>query len=112
MKGALLLNVIIRKGATILQMLSCENEALLVRRDSSLILNLRLHIVDGVRRLNLQSDGLSSECLNEDLCSSTKTKDEMESRLLLDVIVRECATVFELLAHEDEALLIRGGSPL
>jgi hypothetical protein len=108
MKSALLLNVIIRKGATILQLLSCENKALLVRRNSFLILNLRLHIVDGVRRLDLQSDGLSSECLNEDLHSSAETKDEMESRLLLDVVVRECATVFELLSGEDEALLVRG----
>jgi len=110
MKSTLLLNVIIRKGATILQLLSCEDKALLVRRDSFLILNLRLHIVDGVRRFNLQSNGLSSECLDEDLHSSAKTKDEMESRLLLDVIVRERAAVLELLSCEDEALLIRGNA--
>ena len=110
MKSALLLNVVIRKGATILQLLSCENKALLVRRDSFLILNLRLHVVDGVRRFDFQSNGLSSERLDEDLHSSAKTKDEMEGRLLLDVIVGECATVLELLPCEDEALLIRGNA--
>jgi len=110
MKSALLLNIIIRKGTTILQLLSCENKALLVRRDSFLILNLRLHIVDGVRRFDFQSDGLSSERLHEDLHSSAKTKDKMEGRLLLDVIVRERATVLKLLSREDEALLIRGNA--
>ena len=28
-------------------------------------MNLRLHIVDGVRGFDLQSDGLPSECLNK-----------------------------------------------
>ncbi len=32
----------------------------------------------------------------------------MESRLLLDVVVRKSSAVFELLASEDEALLIWG----
>jgi len=69
--------------------------------DSLLILNLRLHVVDGVRQLNLQSDGFSSEGLDEDLHSSRKTEDEVESRLLLDVIIRKSATIFELLSSED-----------
>ena len=32
-----------------------------------LILDLCLHIVDGVGGLHLQSDGLASECLDKDL---------------------------------------------
>ena len=32
----------------------------------------------------------------------------MERRLLLDVVVRERAAVLELLAREDQALLVRG----
>jgi hypothetical protein len=31
----------------------------------------------------------------------------MKGRLLLDVVVRECATILELLASEDQALLVR-----
>ena len=55
-----------------------------------LILNLHLHIVDGVRQLNIQSDGFSSEGLDEDLHSSTKMEDEVESRLLQDYNQKEC----------------------
>jgi len=46
------------------------------------------------------------------LGTSTETEDEMEGRLLLDVIVGEGAAVFELLAGEDQALLVRGDSLL
>jgi hypothetical protein len=72
-----------------------------------LVLNLGLHIIDGVRRLDLQSNRLSSERLDENLHSATETKDKMESRLLLDVIVREGAAIFKLLSSKDESLLVR-----
>ncbi|KAH8912550.1 hypothetical protein BR93DRAFT_83684 [Coniochaeta sp. PMI_546] len=42
-----------------------EDQALLVWGNALLILNLRLHIVDGVRRLHLQGDGLACEGLDE-----------------------------------------------
>lgn len=44
------------------------------------------------------------------LGSTTQTEDEMKSRLLLDVVVGEGAAVFELLAGEDKALLVRRNS--
>ena len=37
---------------------------------------------------------------------------KMKSRLLLNVVVRKCAAVFELLSSKNEALLIRGDSLL
>ncbi len=40
------------------------------------------------------------------LGTTTKTEDEVESRLLLDVVVGERTAVFELLAGEDQALLV------
>ena len=40
------------------------------------------------------------------LSTTTQTEDKVESGLLLEVIVAEGATDFQLLAHEDEALLI------
>ena len=46
------------------------------------------------------------------LSSSTKTQDEVKCRLLLDVVVRERTSVLELLAGEDEALLVRGNALL
>lgn len=36
----------------------------------------------------------------------------MQGRLLLDVVVREGSSIFELLAGKDESLLIRGDSLL
>ena len=47
-----------------------------------------------------------------DLASSTQTKDQMESRLLLNVVVREGATILQLLSSEDQTLLIWGNSLL
>lgn len=66
-ESALLLDVVVRQGAAIFQLLSSENQSLLVWRDALLVLNLGLDIVDSVRRLHLQGDGLASESLNEDL---------------------------------------------
>ena len=46
------------------------------------------------------------------LTATTQTQDEMESRLLLDVVVREGAAVLELLAGEDKTLLVWGNALL
>ena len=55
----LLLNVVIRKSAAVLELLSSENQTLLIWGDSLLVLNLSLHVLDGVRRLDVESDRLS-----------------------------------------------------
>ena len=46
------------------------------------------------------------------LATTTEAEDEVKSRLLLDVVVGQGAAIFELLAGEDETLLIRGNSLL
>jgi hypothetical protein len=61
------LNVVIGKGPAVLKLLSSENETLLIRGDSLLVLNLGLHIIDGIRRLDLEGDGLASKGLHKDL---------------------------------------------
>ena len=55
----LLLNVVIRKSATVLELLSSENQTLLIWGNSLLILNLSLHVLDGIRGLDIESDRLS-----------------------------------------------------
>ena len=40
------------------------------------------------------------------LGTAAKTQDEMEGALLLDVVVRKGAAILELLAGEDQALLV------
>jgi len=106
MKGRFLLNVVIRKGPAVLELLPSENEALLIGRDPLLVLDLSLDIVNGVRRLHFQRDGLSSECLHEDLHSTTKAKDEVERRLFLDVVIGESPAILELFSGKDKSLLI------
>ena len=48
MEGRLLLDVIIRKGPTILKLFASENQTLLIGWDSFLVGDLGLDIVDGV----------------------------------------------------------------
>jgi hypothetical protein len=103
----LLLNVVVGEGSAIFQLLSGEDETLLVRRNALLVLDLALDVVDGVARFNLQCDRLAGESFDEDLHTTTKTEDQVEGRLLLDVVVGESAAVLELLAGENQALLVR-----
>ena len=67
MKGGLLLNVVVRKGTSILKLLASKDESLLVRWDTLLVLDLGLHGLDSVGGLNLESDGLARKSLDEDL---------------------------------------------
>jgi len=60
-EGRLLLDVVVRKGAAVLELLAGEDETLLIRGDSLLVLDLGLYIVDGVRRLNIERDGLACD---------------------------------------------------
>lgn len=125
MQRALLLDVIVGKSAAILQLLASEDEALLVWRDALFVLDLGLHIVDGVRGLHFQRNSLARESLDKDLHTATQTQDyrsisdqattaysqqivftEVKSALLLNVVVRERPSVLKLLSSEDEALLI------
>ena len=63
-----LLDVVVGKRAAILKLLAGENQALLVRGNSLLVLDLCLNIVDCVRGLNLQGDGLARQGLHEAVC--------------------------------------------
>merc|ERR1712167_474380 len=106
-KGRLLLNIIVLERAAILELLPSEDETLLVRWDPLLVLDLSLDSLNGVCALNLQSDSLAGECLDEDLHATTEPEDEVKGRLFLDVIVLERAAILELLPSEDETLLVR-----
>jgi hypothetical protein len=111
-QSAFLLDVVVRQCATVLELLAREDQSLLVRGDAFLVLNLRLDVVDGVARFDFQCDRLAGQSLNEDLHATSQSQDEMQCGFLLDVIVRQCATVLELLAREDQSLLVRGDALL
>ena len=112
MESGFLLDVIIGEGAAILELLASEDETLLIRRDTLLVLDLGLDVVDSIGGFDLESDGLAGKGLDKDLHTTSKTEHQVESGLLLDVIIRESAAVLELLASENQALLIRGNSLL
>ena len=84
-EGGLLLDVVIRQSPvtqkkyklkntkepsvlpSILQLLAGKDQPLLIGRDPFLVLDLGLDILDGVRGLHLEGDGLAREGLDEDL---------------------------------------------
>jgi len=76
---------VIGEGSTVLQLLSGEDESLLIWGNTLLVLDLALDIVDGVGRLYLESDGLSSQSLDEDLHTSSQSEYKVKGGLLLDV---------------------------
>ncbi len=65
MESGLFLDVVVRKGATVFELLSSEDQALLIRRNTLLVLNLGLDIVDRIGGLDFKGDGLAGEGLND-----------------------------------------------
>jgi len=69
-------------------------------------LDLGLDVLNAVGGLDLEGDGLPSEGLDEDLHASPQPENEVKGRLLLDVVVGESPAILQLLASEDQPLLI------
>ena len=67
MDGGLWHDAVVLEGAAVLELLRSEDEALLVRRDALLVLDLVLHVLECLERLRLDGDGLTREGLDEDL---------------------------------------------
>jgi hypothetical protein len=74
-KSTLLLYVVVGQSTSIFQLLSSKDQSLLIRRNAFLVLDLGFNIIDSIGGLNLQSDGLASECLDKDLHSAAETED-------------------------------------
>jgi len=55
----LLLDIVVTQRPTVLELLSCEDETLLVRRDALLVLDLLLNILNAVTGLNIECDRLA-----------------------------------------------------
>merc|ERR1719403_298990 len=110
MEGRLLLDVVVRKSSAILQLLASEDQPLLIWGNAFLVLDLGLDVLNAVRGLDLEGNGLPSEGLDEDLHASSEPRHKMEGRLLLDVVVRKSSAILQLLASEDQPLLIWGNA--
>ena len=67
MERRVLLDIVVTQSSTVLELFPAENEALLIRRDAFLVLNLRLDRLDRIGRLNVQRNGLARESFHKDL---------------------------------------------
>ena len=63
--AAYLLDVVVAQGAAIFKLLAGEDETLLVGRNAFLVLDLAFDVVDGIGGLDLESDSLAREGLDE-----------------------------------------------
>merc|ERR1711935_78909 len=110
MQSGLLLDVVVREGTTILKLFASKDQPLLVWGNAFFILDFGLDILNGVRWLNLKGDGLACQGLDKNLHTSTKTENQMQSGLLLDVVVRESTAILKLFASKDQPLLVWGNA--
>ena len=67
--------LLVGKSAPIFELLAGKDQSLLVGRDTFLVLNLRLHVVDSIGRLDFERDRLARQGLDEDLHSASETQD-------------------------------------
>ena len=100
------MDVVVGEGSAIFELLTGKDESLLIWWDTFLVLDLGLDVFDGVSWFDIEGDGLSSKSLDEDLHTTSKSEDQMESGFFLDVVIGEGSTVFELFSSENESLLI------
>jgi len=77
-KGRLLLDVVVGESPAILQLLASEDQPLLIWGDTLLVLDLGLDVLNAIRGLDLEGDGLPSEGLDEDLHTSSEPQHKME----------------------------------
>lgn len=105
-EGGFLLDGVISEDATILQLVAGKGQTLLVWEDALLILDLGLHIVNGVERLHLKDDRLPRQGIHKDLHATVKMEDKVDSGLLLDVIVSKGTAILKLLTIEDQTLQV------
>merc|ERR1711935_1045003 len=106
MQGRLLLDVVVRKGTAILKLFAGKDQSLLIWGNALLVLDLSFDILNRVGSFDLKGDGFTGQGLDENLHTSTKTEDQMQGRLLLDVVVRKGTAILKLFAGKDQSLLI------
>ncbi len=61
------LNVVVRQSSSVFQLFSSEDQSLLIRRNSFLVLDFGFHVFNGVRGFNIEGYGFSSKSFHENL---------------------------------------------
>merc|ERR1712042_283444 len=109
-KGRLLLDVVVREGTAIFKLFASKDQPLLVWRNAFFVLDFSLDIFNCIRWFYLEGDGLASQGLHKDLHTASQTENQMQSGLLLDVVIRESSTILKLFASKDQPLLVWGNA--
>ena len=89
-----------------LNSIACEDQALLIWWNTFFVLDIGLDVVDGVAGLDIQGDSHACQNIDEDLHANPQAQHERQRGFFLDIVVRQSAAIFELLACTDQALLI------
>uniref|UniRef100_A0A1L8E847 Putative ubiquitin/40s ribosomal protein s27a fusion n=1 Tax=Haematobia irritans TaxID=7368 RepID=A0A1L8E847_HAEIR len=110
MKGRLLLNIVVGQSTTIFQLFTGKDQTLLIWRNTFLVLNLSLNVFNSIGWFDLQCNGFTSQSFNENLHTTTKTQDQMKGRFLLDIVVGQSTTIFQLFTGKDQTLLVWGNT--
>ena len=100
MQGRSLLDVVVLKSATVVELLTREDKTLLITWDALLVPDLGLDSLDGVGALGLDGDGLTHQCLDKNLhvvdvvvvglCDVTDVLFVVLSDMFLDFIGASC----------------------
>jgi len=107
-KDRFIFDVVVWESEVILKkLLSSEDESLLIRRDTFLVLNHGFDFMNSVRHINKEVQGLSSKGLEKDLQTTSEFSLKDNGRILLNIVVRENAIIFKFLSSWDEYLLRR-----
>ena len=75
MKSGFFLDVVVSKSSSVIELFSSENKSLLIWRDSFFVLDLLFDVFNRVRWFNFKSDCFTSQGLDEDLHSTSKSED-------------------------------------
>ena len=105
-QGGVLLDRVVLEGVAVFELLASEDKTLLIWRNAFLVLDLGLDVFNPVGWFDFERDVLASEGLDEDLHTAAEPQNEVKGGVLLDGVVLEGVAVLELLASEDETLLI------
>ena len=100
------MDVIVREGSAVLELISSENKSLLIWWDSLFLLDLGLTILDGVSWLDVKGDGLSSQGLDKNLHTSPKSENQVSGKFFLVFIARKSSSILQLFSGQDDSLLI------
>ena len=101
-----LLDVVVGQGTAVFQLFAGKDQTLLVRRNAFFVLDLGFDVFNGVTGFNVQSDGFTGQCFDEDLHTTTQAQDQMQRGFFLNVVVGQGTAIFQLFTGKDQTLLV------